>query len=330
MPDLKQIKYQKVIIHDNVEAIYRYFLYLINTTTDLYEKEKLKKEIKNGLKDSLSRYYVFQHNGITFISSGMGSAQTNILVELLKKNDCKAIIKIGTCSALDDNLQEGAIIVPYGAIIDEGATHWRSIKRIHDKKEFFVLKTSNSYKNLRNKLKNITKEYFKKKSFVKCNTRLRQKLIEALKESKYEFINNTKFPNICVWSVDSYDCFDSSPKFYSQLNKEVYEINKFLSKTNPTEKVRIIGVEMECSSLFSSSNSLNIPAAAYIIVSRNRNRLLFDNREFFKVKDMCLNKVDNLEQINEPEQRKIELIHESEKKCFRFSVEILKKVKIIN
>ena len=98
-------QYDRVIVHDNYEALAR------------FAKSIGKSHLaRTALAEFNGRFIRFWYGGATFIASGMGSAQTNCLVESLAKRGCKRIIKVGTCSALDSRLREGDIIVPRAAL----------------------------------------------------------------------------------------------------------------------------------------------------------------------------------------------------------------------
>lgn len=303
---LRNQNYQKVIIHDNFNAIRRYAKYIYETDRD----KDLNLLIQNALLNFNGRFTVLFYDNIALISTCMGSAQTNALVEVLAKKECKAIIKIGTTSALHEDLEEGDIIIPYGALIDEGATYWREVKYFHDVGKF--------------KNKNFAKSYLEKKKFVKCNSDLRDLLIKKtnayikkINENENDIIKlwtDKEISNQCVWSVDSYECFDSSPYLYSHCNKQDYTIQEFL--TDSFEKINLIGVEMECAALFSSSKTLNIPAASLIIVSRSRERLLYNN-----VKSNQKKKFNIPEKIELRNIRRKEFV---ELHCFKIANSVLK------
>jgi uridine phosphorylase len=189
----------------------------------------------------------------------MGSAQTNSLVESLARHGCRAIIKVGTCSALDSRLREGDVIVPSGALIDEGATSWRRVKNQNDL-GFFNTEVS-------------VDRYIRNLEVVCANEELRKKMVQKCRKRKIRYRN--RLSDQYVWSVDAYDCFDSSVRLYSKVNKKQYILREFLSGS--IFSVLLLGVEMECSSLFSSAQAMGISAAAMVVVSRTLARLIASN-----------------------------------------------------
>lgn len=62
--------------------------------------------------------------------------------------------------------------------------------------------------------------------------------------------------NFTIWSVDAYENFDICTDLYTNLKRD------------------IVGVEMECSALFSSSKRHEIPVATVLVVARSLNDLL--------------------------------------------------------
>lgn len=126
--------YEKVIIHDNFKALERFA-----------NANMFGKIAHYGLRHFNGRFIVFYFNSITLISTGMGSAQTNCLVELLKERGCRVIVKVGTCSALDSRLCECDILIPDGALIDEGASYWQKVKQDHDRRYFYSQSSVDKY-----------------------------------------------------------------------------------------------------------------------------------------------------------------------------------------
>jgi len=246
MPELPEgYNYDGVIIHDNFKALERFA-----------RSKGAQAAACHGLNTFNGRFIVFQIDGVSFISTGMGSAQTNSLVESLSERKCRIIVKIGTCSALDDRLCEGDVIVPCGALMDEGATPWRLVKKRHGSEDFNV--------------PNSERGYLQNKQFVIPDTDLREKLKAQCTENKIPY--QSDIANPCVWSVDAYDCFDGSPQLYSQVNGQQYVLRELFSENQ--DSMSIVGVEMECSALFASAHDLGIFAAALIVVSRTRHRLI--------------------------------------------------------
>jgi uridine phosphorylase len=208
-------------------------------------------------------------------------------------------VKVGTCSALDDRLREGGVIVPCGALIDEGATYWRQMKVQHD---IGIFNTQRSVDN-----------YIRDRQIVWPHDYLRKKLIEHCKQNA-QIPYQQDITNPCVWSVDAYDCFDGSPRLYSQVNRRQYILGKLLSED--VIPVNLVGVEMECSALFASAQALNIPAAALIVISRTRERLISNNTEPEQRQRYNI-PVDN------PPKRDDNLIQQSEHNCIRVALDVL-------
>ncbi len=284
--------YERVVIHDNFLALNR------------FAKSKGKKHlILSSLKAFNGRFIAFYIDGVSFISTCMGSAQTNCLVEALAKNGCKVIVKVGTCSALDSDLKEADIIVPCGALIDEGATYWRKVEENND------LGIYQSQKQV--------DRYISAKEIVSSDRQLRKRIIESVKESKQK----DKLITRCqdkqfVWSVDSYDCFDRSYELWSKVNSKEYKLKNFHSRDEA--RVGIAGVEMECSALFASAQDLCIPAVALIIVARSRERLLYNNVPKSK---WARFKISN---VKPRDEQKIQVV---ERVSIRIAMEVVKKWK---
>ena len=285
--------YEKVIIHDNFQALFR------------FAKGKGKREEYAALRGLMAfngRFIVFNIDNVSFISTCMGSGQTSCLVEALQKNNCNVIVKVGTCSALDNDLKEADIIVPYGALVDEGATYWRQVKKNHDKGKYQTQAPVDGY--------------IASKKLIRPDKDLRTKLIEHVRKSEQRSkLKSKQQDKKCVWSVDSYDCFDGSYELYSKVNgEEQYIVEDFLSGNKA--RIGIVGVEMECSSLFASAQDLNIPAAALIVVSQSRERLLRNNVPKSK---WVRYKIGDLKPWDEQE------IQNVERKCVEIASEIVKK-----
>ena len=56
------------------------------------------------------------------ISSGVGSSSASIVVEELRHLGVEAMIRIGSCGALQNNIDLGDLVIPEGAIRDDGAS----------------------------------------------------------------------------------------------------------------------------------------------------------------------------------------------------------------
>jgi len=158
MPDLPKGDYKKVVIHDNFARLRD------------FARSRSQEHIADKGLAKFERYGVFWLEEVTFISTGMGCGQTNALVELLSKECCKVIVKVGTMSALHSGLNDGAVIVPAGALIDEGATAWINVREQH----------------LNECFRNDTevKNYIKGKKCVQADSCLRNALINYGKEKE--------------------------------------------------------------------------------------------------------------------------------------------------
>lgn len=68
--------------------------------------------------------YTGEYQGIkvTVTSTGVGGPSAAIAIEELANLGAKYFIRIGTCGALKQGIQEGDLIIPYAAIRDEGTT----------------------------------------------------------------------------------------------------------------------------------------------------------------------------------------------------------------
>ena len=59
---------------------------------------------------------------VIVVSTGMGGASTGIAVEELRKIGVEAMIRIGSCGALDKNIKSGDLLIVNGAVRDEGTS----------------------------------------------------------------------------------------------------------------------------------------------------------------------------------------------------------------
>ncbi|MBN2149818.1 MAG: hypothetical protein JW839_00100 [Candidatus Lokiarchaeota archaeon] len=297
--------FECTVIHDNFDSIRSYI------SSKHPKGDPMRASLTNTLLDFNGRYVSFHYGDVALVSTCMGSAQTNGLIERLSRKRTRWVIKIGTCSALDDRIQEGDIIIPRFALVDEGATYWRGVKKNND------LGVFNEPAAVR--------DYIEGKDVVECHQGLRRDLIEGMKHSAKRFNSeigkdevkiwdDSDICNPCVWSVDAYDCFDSSPELYSKVNGQAYSTKLFGGTTR--HDVCIFGVEMECSALFSSSSSLQIPSAAIIIASRTRQRLLYNNIAREKRRDY------NVPDIIAP--RNVDRREMMENFCFDVAIDMLR------
>lgn len=247
MPRLPFGNYERVLIHDNWAAVERFV------------KASAVDVRKHILERYFLYYFTFAGRDIAMFATGTGSAQTNWLVEILKGYGCRKIAKVGTCSALHGKLKDGDVIIPAQAMIDEGATAWRRTRENHKKGLFNTAKQ--------------VKDYVQSHEYAVPDPVFAQELDGALSASLKERPRSDC--GTCVWSVDSYDCFDGCPALYGQVDGVDYSMSQFAGSGRA--KVVLAGVEMECSSLFSAAQELHISAAAAIVVSRSRNLLLHEN-----------------------------------------------------
>lgn len=59
---------------------------------------------------------------ITICSHGVGSAGAGVCFEELARAGAKVVVRAGTCGAVQDEIHDGELVVPTGAIRDEGLT----------------------------------------------------------------------------------------------------------------------------------------------------------------------------------------------------------------
>ena len=59
---------------------------------------------------------------ITICSHGVGSAGAGVCFEELARAGARVILRAGTCGAVQDEIQDGELIIPSGAVRDEGLT----------------------------------------------------------------------------------------------------------------------------------------------------------------------------------------------------------------
>lgn len=96
-------------------------------TSNLERIELIKDTFKDGKKVGERREYI-TYTGkvhdveISAMTIGNGCMPTEIAVEELRHIDCKKMIKVGSCFAIDPSIKAGTIFVPTGACRCEGAT----------------------------------------------------------------------------------------------------------------------------------------------------------------------------------------------------------------
>lgn len=242
---------EKVIIHDNRTAIER----------ALYAHGL---HVSPLIRDRWIQYDVeYKKKPISLFATGAGCGQTNLILEFLARQGTTSLVKIGTCSALQDGLNDGDVIVPRVALDDEGATKWHVTQHQHSAGAFSTPTTTQTYICSRN-----------------CVTGSGSLITTAIASlgSEKDVILREDCGN-AVWSVDSYDLFDQCPSLYYYVDGRTYPVPQ-LGLTS-TQDIQIAGVEMECSIFLSRTNSLGIDAVAILIVSRSRNYLLNNNAAHF-------------------------------------------------
>ena len=96
-------------------------------TSNLERIEKIKDTFDSAQKQAFHREYI-TYTGMchdvrmSCMSIGNGCMPTEIAVEELRHVDCKRMIKVGSCFAIDPNIRPGTLFVPIGACRCEGAT----------------------------------------------------------------------------------------------------------------------------------------------------------------------------------------------------------------
>ncbi|MBO7676710.1 MAG: hypothetical protein J6S49_04275, partial [Erysipelotrichaceae bacterium] len=96
-------------------------------TSNLERIEKIKDTFDYAQKQAFHREYI-TYTGMchdvrmSCMSIGNGCMPTEIAVEELRHVDCKRMIKVGSCFAIDPNIRPGTLFVPIGACRCEGAT----------------------------------------------------------------------------------------------------------------------------------------------------------------------------------------------------------------
>lgn len=96
-------------------------------TSNLERIETIKDTFEEAHKECFHREYITytgKCHGVPMscMTIGNGCMPTEIAVEELRHIDCRKMIKVGTCFAIDPNIKPGTIFVPTGACRCEGAT----------------------------------------------------------------------------------------------------------------------------------------------------------------------------------------------------------------
>ena len=118
---------------------------------DIYWVEEITKLLSEvDLISQYGVYFVFtgylKSKKVTVVSTGMGAPTTAMALDELATLGAKKFFKIGTCGALQDNLQHGDIIIPTGAVRNEGTTKTYIID------DFPAIPTYKSVKKIENSL----------------------------------------------------------------------------------------------------------------------------------------------------------------------------------
>jgi uridine phosphorylase len=215
-----------VVLHDD-RYIFWKFLEIFLSGDELREKKELFTTLHSRF-DARYKSFLLESNNVPFIfiETGIGSASTYRVMEVLSALNINSVIKIGTISALQPFLNRGDVVLPKYAYADEGASKFDE----HYQPDFKRMKKYSYYDNFQDQL--------------------------------FQMLRSTSFKpygpdsNFAIWSVDAYENFDICTDLYTNLQED------------------IVGVEMECSALFSSSQRHKLPVAAILVVTRTLNDLL--------------------------------------------------------
>ena len=96
-------------------------------TSNLERIEKIKDTFDSAEKQAFHREYI-TYTGMchgvrmSCMTIGNGCMPTEIAVEELRHINCRRMIKVGSCFAIDPNIKPGTIFIPTGACRCEGAT----------------------------------------------------------------------------------------------------------------------------------------------------------------------------------------------------------------
>jgi uridine phosphorylase len=91
--------------------------------------EKIVKELSDvkkiadnrGLITFTGKYHDFP---VSVTSTGMGGPSASIVYEELINIGAKVLIRIGSVAGLQENVDEGDIVIPYGCVRDDGASNY--------------------------------------------------------------------------------------------------------------------------------------------------------------------------------------------------------------
>ncbi len=215
-----------VVLHDD-RYIFWKFLENFLSGPELNEKKELFTALHSRF-DARYKSFLFQDGNVPFIfiETGIGSASTYRIMEVLSALNVKSVVKIGTISALQPFLNRGDVILPKYAYADEGASKFDE----YYQPDFGQMKKYIYYDNFQDRL---------------------SKMLQSAPYRQYG-----PEDDFAVWSVDAYENFDICTDLYTNLQED------------------IVGVEMECSALFSSSQRHKLPAASILVATRTLNDLL--------------------------------------------------------
>ena len=188
---------------------------------DISWVEKIANWLADANQVSHKReYYVYTgilHNKkVTVVSTGMGAPSTALALDELATIGGKKFFKIGTCGALQNDLNHGDVIIPVGAVRHEGTT------KTYVTEDFPAVPTYTLVKKLD---KALTNAHITTKTGI-------------------------------VWSTDGYHSVMAQPDIFE------YWSNK-----------GVLGVEMECSSLFVTGYLRQVDVAAVIVVNRTYSQI---------------------------------------------------------
>lgn len=165
-----------------------------------------------------------------FIETGIGSASTYRVLDILSALNVGGVIKVGTISGLSEQLARGHIVIPKVIYADEGAS------KFHEGQASFAFQKVGLWDE----------------SFTNNITCL---INQAHLDTK---IWDT---SVAIWSVDAYENFDICTDLYDSESMDLATRN-------------IVGVEMECSSLFFAAQRHKLKIAAVLAVIRAKDQLL--------------------------------------------------------
>jgi uridine phosphorylase len=193
-----------IIFHDNIDWV-----------------EKIVKHLSDGQLISHKReYYVYtgwlHDERVTVVSTGMGAPSTALALDELAMIGAEKFFKIGTCGALQDDLNHGDVIIPTGAVRHEG--------------------TTKTY---------VVTDFPAVPSYP---------LVKKIEKSLSDAHITVKFG--IIWSTDGYHSVMAQPDLFEYWSRK-----------------GVLGVEMECSSLFVTGYLRGVDAAAVTVVNRSYSQI---------------------------------------------------------